>query len=144
MKTQPEALDPFHHLHDEAYLQRFEAPVISADTLVILADRETQSLDGPWQFTLDMFDEGLRQKWFELDDAPAKDWTHPRDYHPIDGDSLKTPSNWSMVNLSGVTLKAPAGTRVGLNTRPTCSVLSHCCESVRPITRPGCSSMAGL
>ena len=97
MKTQPEALDPFHHLHDEAYLQRFEAPVISADTLVMLADRETQSLDGPWQFTLDMFDEGLRQKWFELDDAPAKDWTHPRDYHPIDGDSLITPSNWSMV-----------------------------------------------
>ena len=88
--------DPFHHLHDEGYLAAFDSPRLEADTLVSLADRPCTSLAGAWHFTLDLFDEGLRQKWFALGPVPPGEWTHPRDYDPYAGQTLEVPGNWSM------------------------------------------------
>jgi beta-glucuronidase len=73
-----DALDPFHHLHDEDYLDSYDTPRIGADSLITLADRPRTSLCGPCHFTRDLFDEGLRQKWYQLEAVPATDWTHPR------------------------------------------------------------------
>jgi beta-glucuronidase len=89
--------DPFHHLHDEAYLSAFDQPRLQADTLLALGGRPQQSLDGDWHFTLDLFDEGLRQKWYTLAQAPAQAWTHPRDYDPYTGGTVAVPANWSML-----------------------------------------------
>jgi beta-glucuronidase len=92
----PPIKDPFHHLHDEGYLAAYDMPRLGAGSLVSLADRPRTSLCGPWHFTLDLFDEGLRQKWFALEAVPAAEWTHPRDYDPFDGATLDVPGNWSM------------------------------------------------
>lgn len=88
--------DPFHHLHNEGYLSAYNEPRFEASTLVVMGDRPSTSLAGEWRFTLDLFDEGLRQKWFLLEQAPPGEWTHPRDYDPYAGPTLNVPSNWSM------------------------------------------------
>ena len=51
-----DTLDPFHHLHDEGYLDGYDTPRIGADSLITLADRLRTSLCGPWHFTRDLFD----------------------------------------------------------------------------------------
>ncbi len=36
--------------------------------------RMVESLDGEWLMSLDLFDEGLRQRWFALDETPPSQW----------------------------------------------------------------------
>lgn len=88
--------DPFHHLHDEDYAQAYAEPRATATTLVNILGRQTESLDGPWRFTPDLFDEGLRQKWFALDDTPPSQWAEPRDYEIAAGELVPVPSCWNL------------------------------------------------
>lgn len=88
--------DPFHHLHDEAYAQPFEQPSFTHEGMVAVGGRVCLSLDGPWQFTLDLFDEGLRQKWYADEPASPTSWIKPRDYDAGAGGTLEVPSCWSM------------------------------------------------
>ena len=96
VNTGSDAVDPFHHLHDEAYAQPFEQPSFTHATMVAMGGRQGRSLDGAWQFTLDLFDEGLRQKWYADTPAPPQTWVKPRDYDAGAGDTLDVPSCWSM------------------------------------------------
>jgi beta-glucuronidase len=89
--------DPFAHLHDEAYAAAFSRGWAGADTLLDPAGRAGASLDGEWTMTLDPFDEGLRQRWFELDATPPERWTVPRDYDPGGGDPVPVPSCWNLL-----------------------------------------------
>jgi beta-glucuronidase len=89
--------DPFHHLHDEDYAARFAHPRCTHATLVDTLARPTQSLDGEWHLTLDLFDEGLRQTWFALDDTPPSQWATPRDYEIEAGTRVAVPSCWTML-----------------------------------------------
>lgn len=89
------APDPFAHLHDEDYGRATSTPLIGADTLVDWTGRAHQSLDGPWHFTLDLFDEGLRQKWYADTPLPAGQWPKPRDYDASQGLVLDLPCCWT-------------------------------------------------
>lgn len=91
--------DPFHHLHDEGYALPFERPLLTHADRVAMGGRETTSLAGPWRFTLDLFDEGLRQKWFADPPLPAHEWLRPRDYDAGMGQSIDVPSCWTMQKL---------------------------------------------
>jgi beta-glucuronidase len=89
--------DPFAHLHDEAYaapLHRFRR---GHRDLISLAGRPTESLCGEWRMTLDLFDEGLRQKWYALDDTPPSQWAVPRDYEAEAGTKVPVPSCWNLL-----------------------------------------------
>jgi beta-glucuronidase len=92
-----EAEDPFHHLHDEDYARPFRTRMATAETLVALAGRKLESLDGEWRMTLDLFDEGLRQKWFALDETPPSQWATPRDYEIEAGELVPVPSCWNVL-----------------------------------------------
>lgn len=89
------AVDPFAHLHDEDYAQSTNTPTIGADTLVDWSTRAHLPLDGPWHFTLDLFDEGLRQKWYQDTPLPAPQWPKPRDYDAGQGLVLNLPACWT-------------------------------------------------
>lgn len=117
--------DPFHHLHDEGYLTAYEQPRLTASSLVSLADRARTCLDGPWHFTLDLFDEGLRQKWFTLEPVAAAQWSHPRDYDPFSGATLEVPCSWSMQQPEWLHFEGG-----GWYTR----VIEHQPDAQRPIT----------
>jgi beta-glucuronidase len=89
--------DPFAHLHDEDYAAAFSREWTGAGSLVDPGGRPVQSLDGDWEMTLDPFDEGLRQRWYALDDAPPERWNVPRDYDPGGSDSVPVPSCWNLL-----------------------------------------------
>jgi beta-glucuronidase len=89
--------DPFHHLHDENYARPYSGRQATAETLVTLARRNVESLDGQWHLTLDLFDEGLRQRWFALAETPPSQWAVPRDYEIEAGEPVSVPSCWNML-----------------------------------------------
>lgn len=90
------AVDPFAHLHDENYDAPYVHPRCKARDMVTMAGRQTVSLNGDWRFTLDLFDEGLRQKWFAQPPLPVNQWRVPRDYDESDAQTLSVPSVWSL------------------------------------------------
>ncbi len=88
--------DPFAHLHDEDYTAPFGALVDWRDT-VFMGGRGVEPLDGPWRFALDLFDEGLRQRWFADDPSPPDTWTTPRDYDGGDWQTVPVPSSFNLL-----------------------------------------------
>ena len=95
METTDPAADPFAHLHDEDYGRATNQPFITHTSLVAVGGRPTESLDGAWHFTLDLFDEGLRQKWYTDVPLPAAQWPRPRDYDASQGQTLDVPGCWT-------------------------------------------------
>jgi beta-glucuronidase len=89
--------DPFHHLHDEDYAQPYLAGFVGVDAYVPVNGRPVLSLDGDWRLTLDLFDEGLRQRWFALDETPPAQWSQPRDYEIEAGELVRVPSCWNLL-----------------------------------------------
>lgn len=89
--------DPFAHLHDEDYAAGFAGRRSGPADVVAMGGRIVEDLSGPWSFTPDLFDEGLRQRWFADEPGDPRGWTHPRDY---DGDPERTipvPACWTCV-----------------------------------------------
>jgi beta-glucuronidase len=90
------AEDPFAHLHNESYADATSFPRAEFDTLITTTGRATIPLNGPWHFTPDLFDEGLRQRWYEADATPPSDWDKPRDYDESGAVRVWVPGCWSM------------------------------------------------
>jgi beta-glucuronidase len=88
--------DPFAHLHDEAYADRFANRVATAKDMVVMGGRRRIPLDADWRFTPDLFDEGLRQEWFADLRMPNANWDKPRDYDPDGAATVSVPSCWTM------------------------------------------------
>ncbi|MGX1789984.1 glycoside hydrolase family 2 protein [Bosea sp. NPDC055332] len=89
--------DPFHHLHDEDYARPYIAGFVGAESYVPVNGRPVISLNGDWRLTLDLFDEGLRQRWFALDETPPSQWSQPRDYEIEAGELVSVPSCWNLL-----------------------------------------------
>ena len=71
--------DPFQHLHVEDYAQRYELQRVTSDHMLFMAGRQRISLSGRWQFVTDLFDEGLRQRWYRNPEGEPIDFcTAPR------------------------------------------------------------------
>lgn len=87
--------DPFAHLHDEDYAAPFTVPRATAEQLVAKTGRTTIPLDGDWLFATDLFDEGLRQRWFADEPVPVSQWTKPRDYDLDPQATVPVPSCWT-------------------------------------------------
>jgi len=90
------ARDPFAHLHDESYADAYATQVGHRDA-VAMGGRRRIPLGGRWRFTPDLFDEGLRQRWFEHEPLPPRAWATPRDYDPDGAEVLEVPSCWTCV-----------------------------------------------
>ena len=71
--------------------------LVTAETLVTLAGRAVESLDGSWSLTLDLFGEGLNQNWPALDEKPPGAWDTPRDYDITGGEMVAVPSCWNLL-----------------------------------------------
>ncbi|WP_171181451.1 glycoside hydrolase family 2 protein [Ruegeria sp. HKCCD8929] len=84
-------------LHDEGYGKVFDPQNLNAQTMIFTGGREGQSLNGDWNFCVDLLDTGLRQKWFALSPLSAGERTEPWDYDPYDGETVPVPSCWQML-----------------------------------------------
>ena len=89
------AADPFAHLHDEGYEAAYSAARAGWLSLVHMGGREVRSLCGDWRFTPDLFDEGLRQRWFADPPTALEGWTVPRDADLWRADPLPVPGCWT-------------------------------------------------
>ena len=89
--------DPFAHLHDEDYMAAYAAPRADHRTMVFMGGRKRHSLNGAWRFTLDLFDLGLRHRWFADEPGPPEAWPRPRDYDAGMGEEIEVPSCWTAV-----------------------------------------------
>lgn len=78
----------FEHLHDAAYGGRYDSRALDHRGLVHVRGRPRTSLAGAWHFTIDPFEEGLRQRWHEDCFRPMAGRARPFDY-ALD-DSLPT------------------------------------------------------
>nr|WP_321484225.1 glycoside hydrolase family 2 TIM barrel-domain containing protein [uncultured Cohaesibacter sp.] len=84
-------------LHDEAYDAPYNWQNLNHETLLFVGGREGESLDGAWNFCVDLLDTGLRQKWFEMDQMAPEERIEPYDYDPYMGEQVVVPSNWQML-----------------------------------------------
>ena len=84
-------------LHDEGYGAPFDTRNLTAETLIFTGGRDGLSLDGDWQFCVDLLDTGLRQKWFAMTPARPEDRSEPWDYDPYAGETVSLPSCWQML-----------------------------------------------
>jgi beta-glucuronidase len=75
---------------------RFDTIPITAESLVTLAGRSVESLNGSWRLTLDIFGEGFHQDWARLDESERTTWTLPRDYDVAGAEAVEVPSCWNM------------------------------------------------
>lgn len=85
-------------LHDEDYDRPYNLQNLNAETLIFTGGRASRSLDGDWNFCVDLLDTGLRQKWFALAPVASSERTEPWDYDPFEGDTVPVPSCWQMLN----------------------------------------------
>ncbi len=84
-------------LHDEDYDVPFNRQNLNHETLLFTGGRASRSLDGDWNFCVDLLDTGLRQKWFEMQPMPPEARTEPWDYDPYMGETVPVPSNWAVL-----------------------------------------------
>lgn len=80
-------------LHDESYDRRD----LTAQGMIFTGGRKAQSLNGDWNFCVDLLDTGLRQKWFALPPGDPAERIEPWDYDPHMGETVPVPSNWQML-----------------------------------------------
>lgn len=84
-------------LHDEDYDVPFNKQNLNYEGLIFVGGREAESLNGEWNFCVDLLDTGLRQKWFAMTPMPAEERPEPYDYDPYVGETVPVPSCWSML-----------------------------------------------
>lgn len=84
-------------LHDEDYDRPFNTQALNHSTLVFTRGRPRISLNGDWNFCVDLLDTGLRQKWFAMLPMAAEERPEPWDYDPYEGETVPVPSNWQML-----------------------------------------------
>lgn len=87
--------DVYFHLHDEDYDAAYKQNLFTAKDFIYSRNRVCLSLNGKWNFTVDLHDEGLRQKWYNYQACAPKDWADPRDYDPYMGEQIMVPSVWN-------------------------------------------------
>lgn len=83
-------------LHDEAYDAAFNLQNLNAQTMLFTGGREAQSLNGEWNFCVDLLDTGLRQKWYAMAPVSSGERAEPWDYDPFAGETTQVPSCWQM------------------------------------------------
>ncbi len=84
------------HIHNEAYAEPYQSPVLDHRGMIAMAGRKTESLAGQWRFTLDPFEEGLRQQWHHDCFEPLEGRTVPWEYDTGGGDEIAVPSCWNL------------------------------------------------
>ncbi|MTI16313.1 glycoside hydrolase family 2 [Rhodobacteraceae bacterium RKSG542] len=84
-------------LHDEDYDVPFNLQNLNNESLLFVGGREATSLNGEWNFCVDLLDTGIRQKWHTMLPVPAEERIEPYDYDPYVGETVPVPSCWSML-----------------------------------------------
>lgn len=86
------------NIHNESYKNAYESPEIKAEGWVCPGGRNEETLDGEWNFSIDMYDNCLRAKWYLEQEYNEEGRKVPLDYGFDNWERVQVPGVW---NLAG-------------------------------------------
>jgi len=84
------------NIHNAEYETEYLHSRLDASGLVNIAGRETESLNGRWNFAADLYDTCRRAHWFRDERFDASGREYPLDYDWEAWERIKVPSCWNM------------------------------------------------
>lgn len=105
MKTIKNFVD---NIHNNAYKEAYQSPVIGADSYVFTGGREPESLNGRWNFSVDLYDNCLRAKWFLEQETNSEGRYVPLDYSFDDWEEISVPGVWNLAKPEYFYYQGPA------------------------------------
>lgn len=89
-------LEDYDHLLNIDFDRCYQIPFQQAEESVTAAGRETEKLDGIWNFAPDVYDTFIRKKFFEevYQDEEGRD--KPVDCNFDQWETVRVPSNWNL------------------------------------------------
>ena len=96
------------NIHNEAYKNAYSAPLIGAESLIMQGGREEESLDGLWNFSVDLYDNCLRAKWFLEEETNAEGRAVPLDYAFDDWETVPVPGVFNLAKPEYFYYEGPA------------------------------------
>ncbi|MDR2483763.1 MAG: hypothetical protein LBD08_09060, partial [Treponema sp.] len=83
-------------IHDTDYEQSYREPRLDAAGLINIAGRETESLNGRWNFAPDLYDTCRRARWFKGERFAPDGMEWPVDWDWEGWDRITVPACWNM------------------------------------------------
>ncbi|WP_077611102.1 glycoside hydrolase family 2 protein [Clostridium sp. Marseille-P2415] len=96
------------NIHNEAYKDGYTSPCLEAESYVFPGGRQEESLDGSWNFSVDMYDNCLRAKWFLEQDKNSEGLKVPLDYGFDDWEEIQVPGVWNLAKPEYFYYEGPA------------------------------------
>lgn len=89
-------LEDYDHLLNIDYDRDYKIPFTTSDTLITTSGRKTESLNGKWNFSADVFDTFIRKKFFEESYLDEQGREKPVDFDFDKWETVDVPSNWNL------------------------------------------------
>jgi len=83
-------------IHNEDYESEYLASRLDASTLINIAGRETESLNGKWNFAADLYDTCRRAHWYRSERFDTDGREFPLDYDWEAWERIKVPASWNL------------------------------------------------
>lgn len=83
-------------IHIEDYAAQYEGLQATADDMIFLGGRTTQSLNGEWNYAVDQYDTCIRQQWFLEKSIDQNGFTFPLDYSFDEWPVMELPTCWNV------------------------------------------------
>lgn len=77
------------------YDEPYQIPCVDSEAVVFMGGRKTKSLNGFWNFQIDVFDTFLRKRFFEERATDDKGRKRPVDFSFDTWEKISVPSNWN-------------------------------------------------
>jgi beta-glucuronidase len=84
------------NIHNANYESEYLQSRLDASTLINTVGRETESLNGKWNFAADLYDTCRRAAWYRGDRFNADGGELPLDYDWEGWDRIKVPASWNL------------------------------------------------
>lgn len=96
------------NIHNDAYKDNYMSPLFKAESYVFPGGRKEISLDGNWNFSVDMYDNCLRAKWFLEEEINEEGRRVPLDYGFDEWEEIPVPAVWNLVKPEYFYYEGPA------------------------------------
>lgn len=84
------------NIHNDTYKNAYQSPRIQASDWIVKGERMEESLDGLWNFSIDMYDNCLRAKWYLEQGVNEEGQRVPLDYGFDDWETVSVPGVWNL------------------------------------------------
>jgi beta-glucuronidase len=83
-------------IHNENYENEYLESRLNASTLINITGRETESLNGKWNFAPDLYDTCRRAHWYKGERFDAEGREMPLDYDWEGWERIRVPASWNL------------------------------------------------